>query len=630
MQPGRRVFAVRPARLPALTLCAGLAIAAGALPAVAQAKAHHAAKASHSAKASHTAKTGHIDKESPADAVSGPIGSSAAAFTLKPLSAHDARVYASAFSAMRDGRFDEADRLTRGVSDPLLLGRLAYVKLMHADYPASYDELADWLERYRDQPDADHIFTLARKKKPGAAPALPQPDAATGGDAAIWARVESVAQHVEASSAPPPVPVRIRNISAPVTKVDPALQAAREAFYRGEVEHAYKLAVNAGERWIAGLAAFRMNRYEEAQERLGALALDENVDEWVRSAAGYWAARSAIAAGAPEQAPAYLGLAARTPYTFYGLIAERELGLDPAITADGMDPSLSPAPLQPARASAVAGPSGASVAGLVRADKRARRAAAYAQLGMKAESGAELRAGLLGAAGEGRLSWTRLGLALNAPLTSPTDLTRGRQVRFDIAQYPTPDLAPMGGFTLDKALVYALVRQESKFDANASSTSGAWGLMQLMPATAARVAGDDKLKSDPTPLRDPAFNLRLGQDYVSRLLTSLNGDLLHAVAAYNSGHGVIQKTLGQLGKNADSLLAIESMPGAQTRDYVQKVVAGYWIYRNIFGQDSPTLDAAASGKRKVSAALDQPIATTITAKLAPEVLGTFFQPASAQ
>ena len=171
------------------------------------------------------------------------------------------------------------------------------------------------------------------------------------------------------------------------------------------------------------------------------------------------------------------------------------------------------------------------------------------------------------------------------------------------------------------------MRQESKFDATASSASGAWGLMQLMPATAARVAGDDKLKSDPTPLRDPAFNLRLGQDYVARLLTAVNGDLLHAVAAYNSGPGVIQKTLAQLGKNADSLLAIESMPGAQTRDYVQKVVAGYWIYRNIFGQDSPTLDAAASGKRQVTAALDQPIATTITAKLAPEVLGTFFQPA---
>ena len=593
MQPGRRCLAVRPAHTLAVALCGALALGAfSALPGAAAA---------------------HVSRPH------------AAAFSLRPLSAQDARVYASAFAAVRDGRFDAADALARTVSDPLLVGRLTYLKLMHPDYAASYDELADWLQRYRDQPDADRIFTLARKKKPGVAPALPTPDDAVGADPALWARVESLAQRVQATSSPPAV---VRTISAPTTRVDPSLQAAREAFYKGDVERAYKLAVASGERWIAGLAAFRLKHYDEAESRLGALALDETGDDWVRSGAGYWAARAAIAAGAPEQAPAYLNLAARTPYTFYGLIAERELGLDPAVTADGLDPALTPASARTARApGATAGSGGASVAGLIGADKRARRAAAYAQLGMSAESGAELRAGLLGAAGESRQGWTRLGLALNAPLTSPTDLmVRGRPARFDIAQYPTPDLAPQGGFTLDKALVYALVRQESKFNAGASSAGGAWGLMQLMPATAARVAGDDKLRSDPRPLRDPAFNLRLGQDYVARLLTAVNGDLLHAVAAYNAGPGVILKTLGQLGKNADSLLAIESMPGAQTRDYVQKVVAGYWIYRNIFGQDSPTLDAAASGKRQVAAALDQPIATTITAKLAPDVLGTFFQP----
>jgi soluble lytic murein transglycosylase-like protein len=304
------------------------------------------------------------------------------------------------------------------------------------------------------------------------------------------------------------------------------------------------------------------------------------------------------------EAPRWLALAAETPYTFYGLIAERQLGLDPAVTAAGLDPAAAPSPQAYARAATVAGPAGAGVARLVDADKRARRAAAYAQLGMQAESGAELRAGLQGAAKDTRQNWMRLGLALNAPLTSSADLTRSKRSRFNLAQYPTPELEPQGGFTLDKALVYALVRQESRFKADAASSAGAYGLMQLMPATAARVAGDDKLKADPSPLKDPAINLRLGQDYVNRLLGVVNGDLLHAVAAYNSGPGVIQKTIAQLGKGADSLLAIESMPGAQTREFVERVVAGYWIYRNIFGQDSPTLDAAASGSKAVSASLD--------------------------
>jgi soluble lytic murein transglycosylase-like protein len=166
---------------------------------------------------------------------------------------------------------------------------------------------------------------------------------------------------------------------------------------------------------------------------------------------------------------------------------------------------------------------------------------------------------------------------LNAPLTSPADLNRGGRSRFDLAAFPTPDLTPIGGFTLDKALVYAIIRQESKFNADASSAAGAYGLMQLTPATAARVAGDDKLTHDPTPLRDPAFNLRLGQDYMATLLSNLQGDVLRAVAAYNAG-----------------------MPGGQTREFVQKVVANYWIYRQLFGLDSPSLAAAASGARSVA------------------------------
>ena len=553
----------------------------------------------------------------------------------KPLSAKDERAYAAAFAAVHDGRFDDAQALAKHISNPVLKGRLAYARLMHPAYTASYDELVDWLDRYHDQPDADRVYTLARKKKPAAAPAPTAPDAAAGSDAAIWARVETLAERVEAASpapdtapdpelAPAPPP---REATAPTRKVDAALQAAREAYYDGDVTKAYKLAVKAGEGWIAGLAGFRLKHYEEAEGRFAALAQDATVDEWVRSGAAYWAARAAIAAGSPEAAPQYLKLAARTPYTFYGLIAERELGLDPGVTVDGLDPGLAPfEPATPAAHSARTAPPGrANLAHLIKTDARARRAAAFAQLGMKAEAGSELRAGLAGAAGADRRSWMQLGLALDAALTTPADLTRSPHARFDIAQYPTPDLAPDGGFTLDRALVYALVRQESRFDASASSAAGAYGLMQLTPATAARMAGDDKLRADPSPLKDPAVNLRLGQDYVARLLTAVNGDLLHAVAAYNSGPGVIQKTLAKLGQDSDSLLAIESMPGAQTRDYVEKVVANYWIYRNILGQDSPTLDAAASARRKISAALDQP-AVMATAKLAPAVLASFFQP----
>jgi soluble lytic murein transglycosylase-like protein len=171
--------------------------------------------------------------------------------------------------------------------------------------------------------------------------------------------------------------------------------------------------------------------------------------------------------------------------------------------------------------------------------------------------------------------------------------------------YPTPELTPRNGFTLDKALVYALVRQESRFNPLAVSPIGATGLMQLMPEAAAAAAGDDKLKTDRTPLFDPAFNLRVGQDYFTWLLErGVGHDLVRAVAAYNGGPATIAKTAQMLGESPDSLLFMECLPAQETRMYVQRVLAGYWTYRKMWGQASPSLDALASGDRVVDERLD--------------------------
>ena len=126
-----------------------------------------------------------------------------------------------------------------------------------------------------------------------------------------------------------------------------------------------------------------------------------------------------------------------------------------------------------------------------------------------------------------------------------------------------------------------------------------------MPEAAARAAGDDKLKSDMSPLFDPAFNLRVGQDYVTWLMERGVGyDILRTVAAYNGGPGTLIKTAQMVGDEADSLLIIECLPSVETRNYVEKVMAGYWTYRRMWGQGSPTLDAVAAGARFIDARLD--------------------------
>jgi soluble lytic murein transglycosylase-like protein len=191
---------------------------------------------------------------------------------------------------------------------------------------------------------------------------------------------------------------------------------------------------------------------------------------------------------------------------------------------------------------------------LLTSDGRARRAAALVQIGEVEDAEAELRLGLAGARTEAdRRAW--LALAAGAGVSLGDD-----GGRFDPRAYPAPVLRPEGGFSLDPALVYAVVRQESRFDPRAGSRVGASGLMQLMPATAAEVAGDPRLRFDTSPLHDPAFNLRLGQTYLAQLLKQggIEGDLLRALAAYNGGRGAVLSTRRKLGADDDVLMHIES------------------------------------------------------------------------
>jgi soluble lytic murein transglycosylase-like protein len=342
---------------------------------------------------------------------------------------------------------------------------------------------------------------------------------------------------------------------APVVQVTPKPDPgflARDAFYSGEIERAYPMAVEAGERWVAGLAAYRLQNYTDAFSRFQSVAEDAAEDSWTRAGAAYWAARAAVAAGLDALERPYLQMAADRPWTFYGMIAERQLGLAPAVTFT--HPVVAP-------------------------DVRLAEAGDFlAQL---------IRVASTETAAAGQM----------APIADIDG--------FRPADYPSPDLAPQGGFTIDPALVYALVRQESRFNPLAISSAGAVGLMQVLPSSAAYIAGDDKL-NDRTVLQDGPLNLRLGQDYLTYLSQGLVGDnLLLIIAAYNGGPGAVQKTYERVGRDADPLMLIESLPAKETRDYVEKVMAGYWIYRRQFGQDTPSLDAIATGGQPITLAYDR-------------------------
>lgn len=499
----------------------------------------------------------------------------------------DVQHYTAAFGAAQRGDHAAARAHAGQASDPVLVGWLESRRILtDGGRTMTYDEVRGWLETNRDHPDAARVHAIALRNRPAGAPAPALPVAAQTGRS--W---NGLAAPARRPATPPPTA---------------AQQRARDLFYEGRTSDALLAANESGERWIAGLAAFRLRDYAEAQRRFETVARDEAVDSWNRSAGAYWASRAAIAAGQPELAPGFLRMAASHGQTFYGLIAQRQLGLEPQDSARGLLARARTALASGLQAVAFNRSAGEAdpLPGFIRSQPRAKRAAALAQIGLLVEAGFEVRDGLSAARDEDeRRRWVALAAAVRAPMIPGN----GAPGALDETAYPMPTLTPNGGFTLDRALVYAIVRQESRFNPSARSHAGATGLMQLMPGTARQMSRSAGLDGS-ARLTDPGTNLRLGQDYVTYLLRTriVGDDILRAVAAYNGGPGTVLRTQEQLAGDQDALMLIESLPYAETRAYVERVMANYWIYRRLLGQDSPTMDAVASGSHTVRVSMDRP------------------------
>ena len=127
-------------------------------------------------------------------------------------------------------------------------------------------------------------------------------------------------------------------------------------------------------------------------------------------------------------------------------------------------------------------------------------------------------------------------------------------------------------FGVNRALIYAVMRQESLFNEKALSRSGARGLMQLMESTARWTAERFGIKLG--DIYDVETNVTIGTAYIRYLLDLWKGDLVRAIASYNAGPGAVRgwKDYG------DDFLFIETIPYDETRNFVKKVLLYYYIY----------------------------------------------------
>jgi len=521
------------------------------------------------------------------------------------LSADDRDRYRRIFQAQAGGQWGAADGDIAQLKDKVLLGYVGAQRLLAPSYQASYDQLASWLQEYNDHPDAPAVYRLAVARRPkgggdltpssfvGIAQPSPTFAAArtvSGADAARAAELRAQLQRMaddggfNSAFALLDQKSTVELLGAPEVELwrGRIRTRALEADSQRGVQVPVDVTAPPDANWAAGISAFTSGNMAEAARRfeLVADAAPDQVSSWTLAAGAFWAARTNLLAGNPQKFAPYLKRAALHGRTFHGLVAQKMLGMQ--IAPDWNVPTID-----------------RRRADLLTNDRAGRRALALFQLGAATAAERELFAASLDA--DPKYIETILAVAQKANLPSLSVRIgnaawdqRDRITGYDGAMYPLPQWQPMNGFSVDKALVFGFMRQESAFNPKARSYVGAMGLMQLMPATARIVTNKFAPETAGGNPWDPSVNMSLGQAYIASLLNDVDNNLVRTVAAYNGGPGNVMRWDNTLNASADPLLYIASIPLNETRDFVHRVLANYWMYQLRLGQPTPSLDQIAA------------------------------------
>jgi soluble lytic murein transglycosylase len=235
---------------------------------------------------------------------------------------------------------------------------------------------------------------------------------------------------------------------------------------------------------------------------------------------------------------------------------------------------------------------------LLQTDAGVRRAVALVEIGRSQDGEAELLAAWGRGRAEDDLGYLALARALNLDAVV-SRISQTSPAAAMAALYPAPThIRPNGGeFVLDRAVVLAVIRQESKFDSTAVSYAGARGLMQLMPRTAAWMTGRRDLASNPSLLYNDLLNVTLGEAYLEKMMAEgpISNCLIRTFMAYNAGPGSVGRWATSIKSGEDPLMFLEGAPSGQARVYAERVMSNLWIYHRRFGQRAPSLEKLARG-----------------------------------
>lgn len=291
------------------------------------------------------------------------------------------------------------------------------------------------------------------------------------------------------------------------------------------------------------------------------------------SRAWYWLGRAAEAGG-PGKSSEFYAKAATFPGTFYGQLAAERLGRKtlnvtyPSPSADDRQRFLAREAVQ-------------AIARLESAGHGWRADILYLALADQLQSPGELA--VLAARAE-QSGDHHLSLQIGK-------IAYGRGIDVAALAFPVgviPANANISGS--GKALAYAIARQESAFDPAAVSAANARGLLQLLPGTAQAVAKRNNITYSKDKLTaDAGYNATLGAHYLGEQIDAFGGSYILTFIAYNAGPKRVPEWIGRYGdprgKSIDEIVDwIERIPFPETRNYVQRVMENYEVYKARLGQ----------------------------------------------
>ena len=523
----------------------------------------------------------------------------------------DASLYEQIFILQDKEKIDTAVKVQNQILDDVLMHEVLYQRYISDTYHTRGHEIEAWMAKYYDMPGAGRLEKLAKIKKATVRGAV-VPKMITGSESIETAQSETWTEKKYSGDAGKKISQFKRAIRTGATKV--ARQILEDKTFRkklsesdygrlagrlsyiyytnGEMELAKKWGFVASDAsseyglWSMGLLYFKEENFAESQKYFSRILELPQINNARKTEAAFWAGRAADFKGDRKTARKYWRVAATYPMSFYGALSATMLGKTPEyeffeqeVTSEDFDE--------------------------LRETKYGKIAMALLQIGRKDRAEEYLKYLITNKASDRLLhAVNAVASAYGLPRVSiqSASVIKDRgilEIDDDIiysAQYPLPDWEPLGGWSIDRALLLAITKQESNFRTSAKSGAGANGVMQLMPSTAKRVARANKLDITQMDMSNPEHNMFLGQQYIVDLLShpSVENSIIKMLAAYNAGMGTMVKFEKSF-YTYDPLLYIESFPAYETRSYIKRVMSNLWLYRARLNQPLTSMRELANG-----------------------------------